>query len=93
MGKVILEGYIVVPEDDLKAVTAALPTHIELTRKEVGCLQFEVTPKPGSPNVFTVYEVFVDRFAFESHQQRVRESAWGAITGQVERHYEIRESD
>lgn len=43
MSKVVLEGYIVVPDNDVSAVTAELPTHIELARKESDCLRFEVT--------------------------------------------------
>lgn len=46
MSRVILEGYIVVPENDLAAVSAELATHIELTRKEEGCLQFDVAQTP-----------------------------------------------
>ncbi|TCK08663.1 putative quinol monooxygenase [Marinobacterium mangrovicola] len=93
MSKVILEGYIVVPDDDLEAVSAELQTHIALTQEEEGCLLFQVTQKPGAPNVFNVYEEFVDQSAFELHQQRVRQSAWGEITTNVERNYTVREQD
>lgn len=93
MSKVILEGYIVVPDDDLEAVSAELPTHIALTLEEEGCLLFKVTQKPSAPNVFNVHEEFVDQSAFELHQQRVRQSAWGEITTNVERHYTVREQD
>lgn len=93
MSKIILEGYIVVPDDDLEAVSAELSTHTALTLEEEGCLLFQVTQKPGATNVFNVYEEFVDRTAFELHQQRVRQSEWGAITTNVERHYTVRELD
>ncbi|MDN3556863.1 putative quinol monooxygenase [Halomonas maura] len=91
MSKVVLEGYIVVPDNDLAAVTAELPTHIQHSRKEDGCLQFEVTQQPEAQNIFNVYEEFVDRHAFEAHQLRVSTSAWGNIAANVERHYSVTE--
>lgn len=36
--KIILSGYIDVPSDQIKLIKSALPKHIELTRKEDGCL-------------------------------------------------------
>ena len=89
MSQVILSGFIKVPPDDLAAVTAALPHHIELTRAEPGCVQFEVTPHPTEPTRFDVSETFADSAAFRHHQQRVTNSAWGKSTQNVERNYEI----
>lgn len=91
MSKVVLQGAIIVPEQDLAAVFAALPLHAHLTRSEPGCLQFEVKQGPGEPNVFSVYEEFVDRGAFEAHQLRSRTSEWGRIAANVIRHYEVKE--
>lgn len=68
MTKIILEGHIVVSDSDLVAVMAELPTHIQLTRQEDGCLRFDVTQNPGAQNMFFVYEEFIDRVAFEAHQ-------------------------
>lgn len=89
---VVLQGHIVVPDTDLLAVRAELPNHIELTRNEVGCLRFDVTQDPNDPHVFVVYEVFVDRVAFEAHQQRVGTSAWGRVAAAAERHYSVSET-
>jgi (4S)-4-hydroxy-5-phosphonooxypentane-2,3-dione isomerase len=93
MPKVILKGYILVPEADLLAVRNELPNHINLTRNEAGCLVFEVAQDKETVNRFNVYEEFTDKHAFNLHQQRVRDSAWGKITISVERHYEIEEID
>ena len=41
-----LTGYIDVPEGRREAIAAALPLHIELTRAEMGCVRFDVTPDP-----------------------------------------------
>ncbi len=38
MGKVILKGFIVVPEDELNIVSKALEKHVALTKQEPGCL-------------------------------------------------------
>lgn len=91
MPSVVLVGHIVVGKKDLAAVLAELSIHIELTQNEKGCLRFEVTQHPEDEHVFSVYEEFVDRTAFEAHQYRVRNSEWGRITTNVERHYRVME--
>lgn len=89
MSKLVLKGYILVPEADLVAVSKELPNHIELTRNEAGCLAFEVTRDRDNANRFNVYEEFSGKDAFAFHQDRVRDSKWGEITANVARHYEI----
>jgi autoinducer 2-degrading protein len=89
VGKVILKGYIMVPPSELAAVRAELPAHSRLTLEEPGCLVFEVTQHATDPCRFDVYEEFMDRASFESHQLRVRSSRWGEVTANVARHYEV----
>ena len=89
MSKVILSGYIEVPQDDLDQVMQELPTHIKLTRAEPGCIVFEVNQDEDNPQRFSVYEEFLDNEAFERHQARVRSSRWGDVTGNVARHYQL----
>lgn len=89
MSEVTLTGYIVVPESDLAAVEAALPKHVDLTRGEAGCLEFDVVRDVNSTNIYHVSERFDSPEAFALHQDRVRSSHWGAVTGNVQRHYTI----
>jgi len=89
MAKVTLQGFIIVPESDLPAVQAELPSHIALTLAEPGCISFSVTQDPGNPHRFNVSEAFVDQKAFRSHQLRVSKSFWGKVSSNVERHYTI----
>lgn len=89
MSKVILRGFILVPESDLDVVKRELVTHKRLTLQESGCLMFEVTQDSDNPCKFDVYEEFTDKASFEQHQQRVKASYWGDVTRNVERHYEI----
>jgi quinol monooxygenase YgiN len=89
MAKVILKGHIIVPDPDIAAVKKELINHIDLTRKESDCLVFKVSQDYDNMNRFNVYEEFIDRNSFAKHQERVRQSTWGAITVNVERHYEI----
>ncbi|HAS3568574.1 antibiotic biosynthesis monooxygenase [Vibrio navarrensis] len=89
MSKVILKGFIIIPESELSAVKIELETHKRLTLEEPGCLVFEVSESSENPFKFNVYEEFVDRASFEAHQQRVKSSQWGLVTANVERHYEI----
>jgi quinol monooxygenase YgiN len=88
--KVILQGFIVVPDSDLEIVKNELIIHKTLTLKEAGCLIFTVTPDETNPNKFSVYEEFVNQAAFDNHQVRVKTSKWGEVTKNVERHYQIK---
>lgn len=89
MSVVILNGFIIVPHNDLAVVKDELDNHICLTRAETGCLIFEVTQDHINPCRFDVYEEFVDQAAFQTHQARVKSSRWGEITVNVERHYTV----
>lgn len=80
MPKVILRGFIEVPDADLELIQSELPLHIDLTRKELGCMSFSVERDQKFSNRFNVHEVFVSQEAFEHHQTRVKESRWGAVT-------------
>ena len=88
-----LTGYIDVPADRLRAVTAALPAHVALTRAESGCLSFDVTPDPTHPGRFTVAERFTDRAAFDAHQARAGASPWAEVTAGIARAYQVEEID
>ncbi|MGP8305568.1 putative quinol monooxygenase [Vibrio sp. YIC-376] len=89
MSKVILKGYILVPESDLKPVRKELENHTRLTLQEPGCMVFRVTESAENPLRFDVYEEFSDKVAFEAHQKRVKASYWGKVTVNVERFYEV----
>lgn len=89
MPKIILKGHIIVPESDLSIVKNALLSHIELTRAELGCIVFKVTVDSLNPNKFDVYEEFCSQESFSHHQIRVKQSIWGQVTHNVERHYKI----
>jgi len=93
MPKIILKGHIIVPEEDLETVKSALLTHIKLTKNEPGNLVFNVTQDESNHNKFDVYEEFINQAAFEFHQKRVKQSNWGLVTYNVERHYEISEGN
>ena len=89
MDKVTLKGHIIVPDDKLRTVQLALKTHIALTREERGCIVFEVTQASDDKNKFNVYEEFVDRESFATHQERVSSSAWGEVSKELLRSYNI----
>lgn len=89
MSKVVLKGYILVPNIDLEILKQELVTHIELTRQELGCLVFDISQDKSNASKFIVYEEFVDKYAFDKHQQRVKDSKWGNVTKSVERHYQV----
>lgn len=87
--RLILKGFIEVPEVDLDRVIAQIGTHIRLTRAEPGCLKFEIGQTENDTSRFDVHEEFVDRQAFLSHQQRLKTSAWARVSRNVKRHYTV----
>lgn len=89
MSKIVLQGYIIVPDADLVKVKVELEVHKKLTRQEPGCLSFEVTQDNTDKQRFTVYEEFINQKAFDYHQARVKNSTWGKVTKNVQRHYQI----
>jgi quinol monooxygenase YgiN len=90
MSKVILQGYVLVPDDSIEAVLQALPEHILNTTAEQGCLVFNVQQDVDQPNKLSVYEEFVDKDAFDLHQERVKRSLWGKVSRHCERFYNIK---
>jgi|GEM_PF-210033 tRNA(adenine34) deaminase len=86
---VTLEGKIRVPQAQREATAEALVEHVALTRAEAGCLFFEVVPDPADPECFSVREAFLSPDAFAAHQSRVANSAWGALTKDYQRQYEV----
>jgi len=86
---VTLEGFIVVPYQDLALVEKELPNHIRLTRQEPGCIKFEISKDSQMMNRFHVYEEFKDQKSFELHQHRVQRSRWGHVSVNVVRHYQV----
>lgn len=91
MKKLVLQGFIEVPENDLDTILSELPRHIAATHREAGCLVFRVEQDRNNPLRFNVYEEFESRIAFDAHQQRVKASRWGSVAKDARRQYEIAE--
>ncbi len=87
MGKILLTGTMTCAPDEMDAVLSVLPTHIRLSRAEPGCLQFDLWQDEVKPTEFHVTEVFRSEAAFETHQDRTRNSDWFRITGHMRRDY------
>lgn len=69
-----------------------MPRHIELTRAESDCVEFSVV-STEDPLIWSVDERFADQAAFDSHQRRVADGAWGRATVGIERDYAICTAD
>ena len=85
--KIILEGYIKVPLDELETIKTHLDEHIQNTLNEDGCLEFIAKQDEVDECLINVYEKFKDSDAFNKHQERVKNSHWGSITKNVKRVY------
>lgn len=90
-GAISLTGQLICADQSQgDIVREYLPSHIELTRAEPGCISFEVAQTSDSL-VWQVDELFESAEAFAAHQERVRGSEWGRATAAITRSYEIHE--
>lgn len=87
-----VRGHIDIPAALLDAVRAALPAHVRLSRAEPGCLRFDLHEDPDTPGRLLVDEAFVDKAAFEAHQARAGDSAWGRLTRGIPRHFTVEDT-
>lgn len=88
-GAVRLSGFLrCASAEDIQLVETHLSAHLRLTRAEPGCISFDVT-QADDPLIWRVEELFVDRAAFDFHQQRTRASEWFTATAAIPRDYEI----
>ncbi|QCM13201.1 antibiotic biosynthesis monooxygenase [Agrobacterium tumefaciens] len=88
-GAVWLSGFLrCASVEDVQCVKTHLPDHLRLTRAEPGCISFDVS-QTDDPLIWSVEELFVDRAAFDFHQQRTRASEWFAATSAIPRDYNI----
>lgn len=77
-------------ETEAELVRSLLPTHIKLTLAERGCLCFQVL-ETADPLIWSVFEQFSDRDAFDAHQARVKASDWGRESAHIKRDYTVTE--
>jgi len=92
MEKVILSGYILIPEEQLKQAELALKEHIRLSQEESGCLVFKVERDIYVSGKYHVYEEFIHQEAFDFHQKRTATSPWGMLSKDFERVYSLKSS-
>lgn len=69
---------------EMLAVLDHAQAHIDASRAEPGCLQFDLT-QTDDPLVFAVAERFADADAYAAHQTRTRGSAWWSATADIAR--------
>ena len=86
---IVLGATVVVQPDQTKVFEASANKIREAALQEEGCLIFEVSQDEENINRFNVHEEFIDQKSFSLHQNRVRNSTWGAVSKNVERHYQI----
>jgi quinol monooxygenase YgiN len=73
---------------DVEILRSHITEHIIRTTAEPGCVAFNVF-QSDDPLIWHVEECFVDKEAFEFHQQRTRASTWWMTTVDILRDYEI----
>lgn len=69
---------------EMMAVLDHAPAHVEASRAEPGCLQFDLR-QTDDPLVFDIAERFADIEAYRLHQARTRASDWGKATASIAR--------
>lgn len=69
-----------------------LPDHVRLSRAEPGCLRFDIA-QDSDPLIWNLSELFIDRTAFQAHQDRTAASVWGQESKGLARDFTRREVD
>lgn len=72
--------------EEAETVRTHLPELVRLTRSEAGCVSFDVL-RSADPLIWTVEERFLDKAAFDFHQQRTRASVWWSATAEILRDF------
>lgn len=89
--RIRLTGHLDLQPERWDEILAALKTHIDLTRAEDGCLEFNVDPCPSIKHRLLVSELFVNKASFDAHQARTKASDWARVSACIKRQYEISE--
>jgi (4S)-4-hydroxy-5-phosphonooxypentane-2,3-dione isomerase len=58
---------------------AAMRYHATESEKEPGCVRFEVNRQPDQPNMFGIYEQYVDEAAVKAHTETSHFARWKAL--------------
>jgi quinol monooxygenase YgiN len=66
-GTVFIVTHIDVPPPNKDACIALVETQVAASRKDSGCVRFEVFQQADRPNHFSVVEAWADRAAFDAH--------------------------
>jgi quinol monooxygenase YgiN len=66
-GSVYVVTHIDVPPPNKDACIALVETQVAASRKDPGCVRFEVFQQADRPNHFSVVEAWADRAAFDAH--------------------------
>jgi len=66
-GTVFVVTHIDVPPPNKDACIALVETQVAASRKDAGCVRFEVFQQADRPNHFSVVEAWSDRAAFDAH--------------------------
>ena len=85
MANYVIRGTITCSPEELDMFLAAVTKHIDLTRAEAGCIEFDIVQREPGSWTFDVHERFTDRAAFDAHTKRTRESAWWNLTRHIPR--------
>jgi quinol monooxygenase YgiN len=66
-GSVFIVTHIDVPPPNKDACIALVEAQVAASRKDTGCVRFEVFQQADRPNHFSVVEAWTDRAAFDAH--------------------------
>jgi len=87
----IVSGTITCTQQELATFSEVVSEHINLTRAEPGCIEFDIKQDAPGSCTFLIAERFTNRAAFESHTARTRASDWWGKTQHIPRDINITE--
>merc|ERR1712100_722861 len=73
-----------VKPERIEAFREALRIDAEGSRKEAGCLSFNLLQHDDNPNMFTFYEVWKDQDAIKLHKEYDHYKAWANMRGPLQ---------
>ena len=84
----VIDVEFIVDAADAAEFSSRVQKHAENSRREPGCLRFDVAQDEEQPGRFLIWEIYQDKVAFEAHtQQPYLNDFRDATTGMVkERH-------
>jgi quinol monooxygenase YgiN len=80
MSKIAIVGEFRAQPGKFDAFLAKMTEHARASRKEPGCIRFDVFVPEKAPDTFCIYEIWADRTVLDVHSSSARMKAYREAT-------------